>query len=339
MGHNLSFKNGKAEMMSVLKTPWHGLGAVLTQPPKTTKDAIKAAGLNWRVGLLPIYCGDGNHYHQFNDLRAVVRLDRWGEEGYEPFGRVRSTYEVLQNEDAFRFFDPLIKTGQVAIETAGALAHGARVWMLAKVVGADIPVADDDVVQRYLLLSTGHDGRTAVQIRFTPVRVVCQNTLTLALRKSSTDFVKAYHVPGLDRALLDAQQSMAKLLLAFAETEATFRRMVQKKLNETLLDEYVTKVFPYPQRKKRASDASYKKQCDRVDLSRCSAKRGFHEGIGNAGKQVTGSLWAAYNGVTELVDHRSQYRDPYHRLQSCLLGEAARTKQLAFDVASEMAKS
>jgi phage/plasmid-like protein (TIGR03299 family) len=336
VAHRLSIKNGNAEMMSVETVPWHGLGTVLTKAPKTAAEAIEAAGLAWKVGLKSIFCADDKHFFEYPERKAIVRLDRWGEEGFAPFAWVGNDYEVLQNTDAFKFFDPIVQTGKVRFETAGALGNGERVWVLARVEGGEKEIAADDRIDRYLLLSTGHDGRTAVQIRFTPVRVVCQNTLTMAMENADEDFAKAYHVPGLQASLKDAQEDVSRLLTAFDEKEATFRRMVAKKLDETLFQTYVEEVFPYPKRKHGQGNDSYTKSCLAIDSTRMRADWYSREGRGNGTPEVKESVWAAYNGVTELVDHRMTYRDPWHRLESCWFGDAFRVKQRAFDAACKL---
>ena len=98
-------------------------------------------------------------------------------------------------------------------------------------------------------------------------------------------------------------------------------------------------MFPYPKRRGGQSEEAYKKQCDPVNDARENAARCFRNGLGNANPSVQGTLWAAYNGITELVDHRTLYRDAWHRLESCWFGDAQRTKQRAYDFAIEMLAS
>ena len=331
MAHELNIEGGKASMMWVGKVPWHGLGTQLTKPP-TTQEAIKAAQLDWEVGLKPLYCGDGEHFYEYPlNRKAIVRLDKWGQPDCVPFGLVGNDYQILQNRDAFSFFDPILKTKTVELETAGALGAGERVWVMARLKD-DIDIVKDDPIQRYILLSTGHDGRTAVQVRFTPVRVVCQNTLTMALA-SGQDFAKAYHVPGMQGALQDAQVGIQAILMSFKKLEDNFRRMVDRKLDEPSLDEYLSDVFPDPQRRSGQSDRTYEKQLDQTRHVRKQAAKLFETGKGNATPLVRGTLWAAYNGIIELLDHQSAYKDRFHRLESLWFGDAQRTKQAAYDCA------
>lgn len=334
MAHNLNIENGEVAMMWVGQVPWHGLGTQFKEPP-TTKDAIKAAKLDWDVGLKPLYCGDSVHFYEYPlNRKAIVRLDKWGQPDCVPFGMVGNEYQVLQNRDAFSFFDPILATGMVTLETAGALGAGERVWVMARLKD-DVDIAKDDPIQRYILLTTGHDGRTAVQIRFTPVRVVCQNTLTMSL-ETGQDFAKAYHVPGMRGALQDAQVGIQAILTSFKKLEETFRRMVGCKLDGTSLEQYLGHVFPDPPRRKKESDSSFQKQLARVEKMRSHAKRLFEAGKGNAAPAVKGTLWAAYNGIIEMLDHESSYKGRYHRLESVWFGDAQQTKQAAYNVAVGM---
>lgn len=334
MAHNLNIENGKVAMMWVGQVPWHGLGTHLKEPP-TAEDAIKAANLDWEVGLKPLYCGDGEHFYEYPlNRKAIVRLDKWGQPDCVPFGMVGNEYQVLQNQDAFSFFDPILATGMVTLETAGALGAGERVWVMARLKD-DVDIAKDDAIQRYILLTTGHDGRTAVQIRFTPVRVVCQNTLTMSLATGS-DFAKAYHVPGMKGLLQDAQLGIEAILTSFKELEANFRRMVGCKLDKQLLEKYLDGVFPDPPRRKNENDSSFQRQLARVEQIRTHAKQLFDNGKGNTAPPVKGTLWAAYNGIIEMLDHKSPYKDRYHRLESVWFGDAQQTKQAAYNVAVGM---
>jgi len=334
VAHNLNIENGKVAMMWVGQVPWHGLGTQLEKPP-TTQDAIKAANLDWDVGLKPLYCGDGEHFYEYPlNRKAIVRLDKWGQPDCVPFGMVGNEYQVLQNRDAFSFFDPILAQGMVELETAGALGAGERVWVMARLKD-DVEIAKGDAIQRYILLTTGHDGRTAVQIRFTPVRVVCQNTLTMSLA-TGLDFAKAYHVPGMSGALQDAQLGIQAILTNFKKLEENFRRMVGCKLNEQSLKQYLGDVFPDPPRRNKKSDRSFEKQLARVREMRIHANRLFETGKGNATPPVRGTLWAAYNGIIEMLDHQSTYKDRYHRLESVWFGDAQQTKQAAYDIAVGM---
>lgn len=152
-------------MFSVRETPWHGLGTIIQDAPDS-KEAIKLAGLNWRVIQSDVLCKvDGSPIPGF---KANIR-DTDG----KVLGLVTDRYRIVQNEEAFAFTDALLGEG-VRYETAGALSSGKRVWMLAKL---EDRIITDEKVSPYLVFTNSHDGSGAIKVAITPVRVVCQNTL------------------------------------------------------------------------------------------------------------------------------------------------------------------
>ena len=328
MAHKLNFEDGQASLMYVGRVPWHGLGTQLQTAPATAEAAIKAAHLDWEVGLKPVLTGEKGMFYGIPEKQAIVRLDKWGQEDCPVFGLVGADYKPLQNRDTFTFFDPIVASGTVAYETAGALGRGERVWVLAKVKGKDseFAVKGSDIVQKYLLLSNGHDGKTAVQIRFTPVRVVCQNTLSFALDKGS-DLFKIYHVPQMHLRLGEAQERIQGILRQYDEIEKLFRQLAEFQMNKQTLDQYVLKVIPDPARRKNQTDHSYSQAVSKVSKLRELSKDLFESGAGNSERSIKGTLWAAYNGVTEMVDHRLHYATPWQRMNSICFGEGERMKQ------------
>jgi phage/plasmid-like protein (TIGR03299 family) len=178
MAHNICIQNGEASMFYVDEVPWHGLGTKL-EGPATAQEAISAAKLDWPVIKIPLYAGgDGERKHRVPDRFAIVPAHRWGREDCPAFGIVGNDYTPLQNHEAFDFFDSIVGEKAAIYHTAGALGDGERIWILAR-LPTDIHVAGD-AVNKYLLLSNTHDGNNSVQAKFTPIRVVCENTLTMA---------------------------------------------------------------------------------------------------------------------------------------------------------------
>lgn len=175
----------------VREKAWHGLGTVLREAPRDTREALRLAGLDWHVNLQPVFarCGDDTHdgnIIECEDNRAMVRdvHQRDGSIRSDVLGIVGTRYEPLQNVDAFRWFDPLVAEGNVKLEAAGSVKGGRHVWILARIDDAPVQVGtrSDDIVNPYLLLSNSHDGTRAVTVTFTPIRVVCWNTLSAANR-------------------------------------------------------------------------------------------------------------------------------------------------------------
>ena len=156
-------------MFSVRETPWHGLGRIVMDAP-ASREALELADLDWQVESRNIYSGTGA---MIPGYRANVRST-----DDAVLGVVSDRYRIVQNEEAFQFTDDLLGEG-VTYETAGSLQGGKKVWMLAKLPEKYI-IAGDEVTP-YLVFFNSHDGSSGVKVAMTPVRVVCQNTLNLAL--------------------------------------------------------------------------------------------------------------------------------------------------------------
>jgi phage/plasmid-like protein (TIGR03299 family) len=322
MPHNIQIENDRAAMFYVLEKPWHKLGTELREPP-TGAEAIRAAQLDWKVEKKPIFAGDGKAQERIERVFAIVREDLWKQGKRSFFGIVSDVYTPLQNVEAFDFFDPIIKSGAATYETAGALGDGERIWILAKLDSA-IELLPDDRVDKYLLLSNSHDGHSSVQIKFTPIRVVCQNTLTLALSKGPG--MRVGHTRGLQARLREAEQLLERINNRYIEIETLFRQMLEVQMPPARRKEYLELVFPMP------SDTEDSGAIARVHKEREAAAYLSLHGRGNQTRGIAGTLWASYNGVTEYVDYyRGQPASS--RLNSIWFGDGYSIKARAFDVA------
>jgi phage/plasmid-like protein (TIGR03299 family) len=243
-------------------------------------------------------------------------------------GIVGNSYTPLQNEEAFGFFDPIVGKDAAIYHTAGALGQGEKVWILAKMPDS-IRVVGDDLSEKYLLLSNSHDGKLCLQIKFTPVRVVCQNTLTLALQGGAD--VKLKHHQDIRERLKEAETALGLIRREYDEIAEAFRELAQIQVNEGRLKEYLGRVYPM------AEDVEdLEKQ--RIERDRMWSGRLFDQGQGNRMKGVSGTLWAAFNGVTEWIDHRKVRQNRDQRLNSLWFGEGCRIKARAFEVAQDLAE-
>ncbi len=351
MPHGIEIRNGQASMFYVGGAPWHGLGTKLDRPA-TAAEAIKAAHLDWEVDKKSLVAverlktssgdqapGRPGKAEALRKLRAalykdialsirdryaVVRQDLWGKPECPVLGIVGRDYTPLQNREAFEFFDPIVGEGAAIYHTAGALGQGERVWILAK-LPMDIRVAGDDISGKFLLLSNSHDGNSSVQIKFTPIRVVCQNTLTMALSQGPT--LRVVHMRDIHRRLQGAERTLGLINRRFEEIEEEFQEMVKVQLNAARLSEYLGLVFPDPQ------DEDNEKARNRVRRDHEWAEYFFVNGKGNRLKNVSGTLWAAYNGVAEYIDHRATNQTDDRRLNSVWFGEGYLAKARAFKVA------
>ena len=325
MAHNIEIRNGEASMFYVDAEPWHGLGRKLNEPA-TAEEAIRAAKLDWEVFKVPLYAQQSTIRHRVKDKFGVVRRDLWGGDKCPVLGIVGRQYTPLQNKDAFCFFDPIVGEGAAIYHTAGVLGEGERIWILAKLPEV-IRVTGDDIVNKYLLLSNSHDGNSAVQVKFTPIRVVCQNTLTMALSQGRT--VRVAHTKSLPERLQAAEKLLGIVRTHFDIIEKTFSEMTKVNLNRERLGEYYQLVFP------NSSDPDNERAIKRVQDNRLLAEHFFDQGKGNRAKGVEGTLWAAYNGITELIDHRFTQSSDDQRLKSVWFGSGYFIKARAFRIAEE----
>lgn len=311
-------------MFYVREVPWHGLGTKLDKPA-TAAEAIKAANLDWTVTKVPLYAVAGDVSRRVEGQYATVPAHKWNTTDCPIFGTVGEGYRPLQNTEAFDWFDGIVGEGAAIYHTAGALGQGERVWVLAKLPG-HIQVADDDITDKYLLLSNSHDGESSVQIRFTPVRVVCANTLGQALREPGST-IRVAHTRDLKDRLEQAKKNLRIIDTRYRQIEAAFRQMVAVKMDEARLTTYLTTVFSDP------ADADDQRAAERVFKQRGKAAWYFENGKGNTLKAVAGTLWAAYNGVAEFVDHGPTKRSASSQLEYVWFGPGAGIKVRAFEAA------
>lgn len=310
-------------MMYVGEVPWHGLGTALSKPA-TAAEAIKAASLDWTVNKAPLHYTVGQRLWPVPDQFAVVRSDSPDGKPLPVLGIVGRNYTPLQNRDAFSWFDGIVGEGAAIYHTAGALGDGERVWILAKLPG-EIRVVGDDIADKFLLLSNSHDGSATVQVKFTPIRVVCQNTLTMALRSGPT--VRIAHTRDLKQRMISARMKLGIIQKEFGRLEEGFRRMAKVQVTGDRLAKYLELVLPAP------ADEENTRAIRRVELARAKTAALFETGRGNSLPQVRGSLWAAYNAVTEFVDHCQPARSDERRLDSIWFGDGYLTKARAYRVA------
>lgn len=315
-------------MFYVGEKPWHKLGTQL-EKPATAAQALKAANLNWKVTKVPMF-GISNSSVITSNKFGVVREDKIGLPDCQIFGVVSESYEPLQNIEAFKFFDNIVGQGEAIYHTAGALGVGERIWILAKLPN-DIVVKGEDIVNKFLLLSNSHDGTKSVQIKFTPIRVVCQNTLNQAISGSGKTF-SVTHQKNIHRKLSETSNLLGIIRTGFDEIENLFKSMVEMNLNVAEVENYYAKVFPIPQNVKSEESERKKKQMEKLHLE---SKVFFEKGVGNDKLGVRGTLWAAYNGITEYVDYHKVLRKSTDRSSYLLFGSGADIKEKALEVAKD----
>ena len=218
-------------MFSVRETPWHGLGRIVMDAP-ASREALELADLDWQVESRNIYSGTGA---MIPGYRANVRST-----DDAVLGVVSDRYRIVQNEEAFQFTDDLLGEG-VTYETAGSLQGGRKVWMLAKLPEKYI-IAGDEVTP-YLVFFNSHDGSSGVKVAMTPVRVVCQNTLNLAL-SSAKRIWTARHTENVMLRVQDARETLQLANSYMSELGKGIYDLTTIKLSDRKVQEFINEFFP-----------------------------------------------------------------------------------------------
>ena len=311
-------------MMYVGEVPWHGLGRRLDSPA-TAAEAIEAAGLDYQVELARLVTSDGI---PVPDRQAVVRSDT-----RSVLGVVGRNYRPAQNRDCFDFLDGLAAEGGVRYHTAGALGRGEKVWLMAKLPGSIRVRGSEDAVEKFLLLSTSHDGSSAIRVLFTPTRVVCSNTLALALNRGDGEGIAIRHQGDLMTKIRKAREVLGIAQAFFDDIAGSFDRLAGFYPKAAQLDAYFRSLIPDPE----GGNPS------RARNSRDELFRLFERGMGQDIPATRHTAWSALNAVTEWCDHHKSARGgtegerAANRLESSWFGSSARLKDRAFRLALDMA--
>lgn len=266
--------------------PWHGIGKEV-DPSISAHEAMMQAGLGWDVQHVPLYVQSG--VWNFDKIPSVVGLKR--SDTGKILGIATDKYRSLQNSEAFEIFQEVLSTGMAHMEVAGSLKGGRVVWALARIKSDDLAVDSKDLIRPYVLLSLGHDGKTGIRAGFTPNRVVCNNTLTLAHNNAESKLVRVVHrgnVKDNVQALIDAMDLSVQ---EFRATVEDYRKMLNTPINQADLREYVRVTLGLVEKEdnKRATNI-----VDKV-VGLASAGRG--------NGYAAGTVWGGFNGVTEYLTH------------------------------------
>ena len=333
MSHNLHIdkKSGEAAIAYAGATPWHQFGQKIDDADVYDTDAALAAGhADFEVEPVPMFhnLDDSDPEGVFAEVvnRVVIRRT----DTLVPLGVATDRYQVMQTSDGMDFLKGILGEGKVRIEVVGVLGEGERVWVLAKVEEGSIPIIGDDVIEKYLLFALGHDGQFNFIGMFTPIRVVCNNTLTAAVGAAKAgECVKIRHTGDVKDKLKMAASLLRNAGVFFDEVSESYRYLATKQVNEKVLLDYMMQVceqnIPF-------KDTSQKIK-NRIELY----KKAHDIGVGADLPGVRGTLWGAYNAVTEVVDHHLAVanREPVKYMG---FGTGRDIKRRALSVALQVAK-
>lgn len=317
------------EAMYANNPAWHRLGTVFdpdgTQAPDSAT-AIRLAHLDWQVDIESLFLKDGR---EIADDFATVRQDT-----RTKLGIVGNRYNVLQNVDAFKFLDSLCQDGIIRYESAFALGGGRRIALLARMPEVVDEIAEGDMSMRYVLLYNSHDGSS--QLTFTPtsVRVVCANTVRIALA-NKTYSVSLRHTDSMEDRMEEAKKYLSQFNSGFTLFRDHARLLAQRKVSKEDAKAYMEVLFPSP--KSDASDTVKRHHEEKLEVL-----RGIMRQPKNQLPSIVGSWWSLVNTVTQWVDHSGKYRGkPTEIAERRFLmtsdGVKADFKNRAFELASSMA--
>jgi phage/plasmid-like protein (TIGR03299 family) len=267
---------------------WHGLGNVFAKDlDVNTEKMVSLAGLDWTVSLVPLVTNDSDKME--SGAFASVREDSDG--ARTVLGVVGERYTVVQNYDALAFADNILDGGG-RWETAGALRNGSTVFGSMAVLDDIVldPNGAADTIKTYLLISTSHDGSSAVQVLTTPVRVVCSNTLNMALHGAKNS-IKFRHTQSIEGKVLHARQSLGLARIYFDAFEKEAQALYATAVTNAKFDAIIKGVFPEPDRATAAKVAVTKWDNRRDRL--------FDLWNGDTNANIAGTAWAALNALTE----------------------------------------
>ena len=348
MAHNINYneQTRRYSFFSVKEKAWHGLGQIVKQYP-TSEEAIKHAGLDYEVVKSPLFTNGSEIITDFNHLEmnqntlevpnyfANIRTDN-----NTVLGVVGKDYHIVQNHEAFNFFDAIVGGDEgILYETAGALGKGERIFITAKLPDYIRVGNGDDVTEKYIFLTTSHDGSGSITAAFTPIRIVCQNTLNASLR-NMTNVVRIKHTSGAKQRIENAHKIMGLANTLSTQLENVFNNWTKVRVT----DQEVKKLIQLALcPNKETLDLLKKGAHDEIStLFKNTIDDAFNYAMLSDTQQMDttkGTLYGAYNAVTGYFHNVRNYKNDEAKLQSIVLGGTAQIKsQKAFELCTDFSQ-
>lgn len=349
MAHNLNFneQTGRYSFFSVQQKAWHNLGQIVQDYP-SSEEAIKYAGLDYQVIKTPLYTTGSDIIQtadsieiRDNEIEVPDYFANIRSDNNTVLGVVGKDYHIVQNREAFNFFDAIVGGDEgIQYETAGALGNGERIFITAKLPDYIRVGNGDDVTEKYIFLTTSHDGSGSITAAFTPIRIVCQNTLNASLR-SMSNVVRIKHTAGAKQRLEDAHKVMGLANTLSDQLECIFNEWTKVRVT----DREVRKLIQLALCPNKETLDLIKKGAD-DDISTVF-KNTIEDAFGYAMMSDTqqmettkGTLYGAYNAVTGYYQNVCRYTSEEAKLKSIVIGGTAKDRtQKAFDLCTEIAQS
>lgn len=353
MAHNLNYnqKTGKHSFFSTKEKAWHNLGTIVQEYP-TSAQALQFAGLDYTIEKRPLFTVDAvnngivnyadadNYFDNCEagilvpDYFATLRTDT-----DDVLGVVGKDYEIVQNVQAFDFFDSIVGGDSgIMYETAGALGKGERIFITAKLPDY-IRVGRNDCIEKYLFLTTSHDGLGSITAAFTPIRIVCNNTLNAAMR-NKTNCIRIKHTSNVQDRLRVAHRLLGLSNQLANELEEVFNNWSAIRITDTKLKELIQHAMSP---NKETTEALRNGQLDEFStLYKTTVDSIFEYAVASPSQQeetTKGTLFGAYNSITGYYQNVCNYKNEESKLKSIMYGTGLKRGQKAFDLCTDFAKN
>jgi phage/plasmid-like protein (TIGR03299 family) len=336
MAHNIDRSKGLDAFFAVGEKAWHGLGQIVQDVPTSDK-AIKLAGLDYEVTKVPMFAQRDNkdfnpEYRDItncNWIRNPNVFSTFREDTGALLGTVGNRYEVLQNIEAFKWFDDIVGEGKAIYQTAGALNGGATIFITAK-MPSYIQVRTDNI-EKYLVLVNSHDGSETLQMMFTPVRVVCANTLNQAMRGAQNVF-KMRHTKSLHDNMKKATEALGIISQVSDEFQNLLIKMTNVIFNDNRFDDLLQMIYPAEEVVRDDNGDILTAKISTRSKNLWNSIRDYREtGIGQDSPLCRGTAYGAYNAITGYFQNSKQFKTQEDKFESVLYGDVSQKTQKVFN--------
>lgn len=329
MAHHLNYneQTKKHSFFSTKEKAWHNLGQVIQDYP-TSAEAIKHAGLDYEVEKRKLFTSSLQDMRiEVPNFFSTVRTDN-----DTVLGVVGKDYQIVQNRNAFSFFDSIVGGDGILYETAGALGNGERIFITAKLPDY-IRVGNDDLIEKYLFLTTSHDGSGSITAAFTPIRIVCANTLNAALR-NQTNTVRIRHTSNAKQRLEQAHKVMGISDRLALQLESIFNNWTKVRISDNEVKKLIQSALaPSKEVLKTLQEGRTE------DLSTCyinMVDNAYEYAMSDPTQLMNttkGTVFGAYNAITGYFQNVRSYKNDEAKLASILMGGTGQLRaQTAFDL-------
>jgi phage/plasmid-like protein (TIGR03299 family) len=345
MAHNINYNEKKNQhgFFSVKEKAWHGLGQIVSDYPKS-KEALTFAGLDYIVEKRKLFTFDSENQNanpeadiiipeiEVPNYFATVRTDT-----EQVLGVVGKDYKIVQNVEAFSFFDSIVGGDGIQYETAGALGNGERIFITAKLPDY-IEVGNNDLIEQYLFLTTSHDGFGSITAAFTPVRIVCNNTLNAAFR-NCTNSIKIRHTQNANERLEEAHKLMGISNKLSEYLEIAFNQWAKVRITDKEVKKLIQLAMVPNKEVLQSLDTGNDDGLSTYFKNVCNDVYQYMETNPSQQLETTkGTVFGAYNAVTGYFQNTRNYKSDEAKLRSLLLGGTAQMRvQKAFNLCEDFA--